>query len=269
MSTEQLILIVLISAVVGISSNNDEFQIYRPIISCTLIGLVLGDVKTGVILGGTLELLAIGWMSIGASQAPDISLAGVVSSILVIQGHQNIGAGIAIAVPVAVASQVINIFIYTMLVFIQHKADKYAEKGDLRGIDRCHTLPLVIHASKVALIALAVSLIASAESVQLALDSIPKVITGGLQVSSGFIVVVGYAMIIKSMRANYLMPLFFLGFVIAAFTTFNLLAIGIIGAVLAILYIQLNPKYYSGSKSNDDELEGEPEELVASSLEKN
>jgi len=54
---------------------------------------------------------------------------------------------------------------------------------------------------------------------------------------------VGYAMVINMMRAGYLMPFFYLGFVTAAFTSFNLVALGIIGAVMAVLYIQLAPKY--------------------------
>ncbi len=57
------------------------------------------------------------------------------------------------------------------------------------------------------------------------------------------IVVVGYAMVINMMRAGYLMPFFYLGFVTAAFTDFNLVALGIIGIVMAVLYIQLSPKY--------------------------
>ena len=39
------------------------------------------------------------------------------------------------------------------------------------------------------------------------------------------------------------MPFFFLGFVVAAFTDFNLVALGVIGLVAAVVYIQLNPKY--------------------------
>jgi PTS system mannose-specific IIC component len=50
-------------------------------------------------------------------------------------------------------------------------------------------------------------------------------------------------MVINMMRAGYLMPFFYLGFVTAAFTNFNLVALGVIGVVMAILYIQLSPKY--------------------------
>lgn len=67
--------------------------------------------------------------------------------------------------------------------------------------------------------------------------------TNGLNIAGGMIVVVGYAMVINMMRAGYLMPFFYLGFVTAAFTDFNLVALGVIGVVMAVLYIQLSPKY--------------------------
>ena len=42
----------------------DERQTHRPLVACTLIGLVLGDLETGIIVGGTLELVALGWMNV-------------------------------------------------------------------------------------------------------------------------------------------------------------------------------------------------------------
>ncbi|ELN93015.1 PTS system mannose-specific transporter subunit IIC, partial [Salmonella enterica subsp. enterica serovar Enteritidis str. 22558] len=39
----------------------------------------------------------------------------------------------------------------------------------------------------------------------------PEVVTGGLNIAGGMIVVVGYAMVINMMRAGYLMPFFYLG----------------------------------------------------------
>ncbi|KAA0646194.1 hypothetical protein E2K66_24325, partial [Escherichia coli] len=44
---------------------------------------VLGDMKTGIIIGGTLEMIALGWMNIGAAVAPDAALASIISTILV------------------------------------------------------------------------------------------------------------------------------------------------------------------------------------------
>ena len=45
------------------------------------------------------------------------------------------------------------------------------------------------------------------------------------------------------MGGKYLRPFLFLGFVVAAFSSFNLVAFGVIGTVLAIVYVQLNPRF--------------------------
>ena len=75
------------------------------------------------------------------------------------------------------------------------------------------------------------------------LNAIPDVVTTGLKIAGGFIAVVGYAMVINMMRAGHLMPFFYAGFVIAAYTEFNLVALGVLGIVMAVLYIQMHPKY--------------------------
>ena len=203
----QIVLVFIVACIAGMESVLDEFQFHRPLIACTLIGAVLGDMKTGIIIGGTLEMIALGWMNIGAAVAPDAALASIISTVLVIAGHQSIGAGIALAIPLAAAGQV----------FLQ--------------------------AMRIAIPAVIVAISVGTSEVQGLLNAIPEVVTSGLNIAGGMIVVVGYAMVINMMRAGYLMPFFYLGFVTAAFTNFNLVALGVIGAVMAILYIQLSPKY--------------------------
>lgn len=128
-STLQIIAIFIFSCIAGMGSVLDEFQTHRPLIACTVIGLILGDLKTGVMLGGTLELIALGWMNVGAAQSPDSALASIISAILVIVGHQSIATGIAIALPVAAAGQVLTVFARTITVVFQHAADKAAEEA--------------------------------------------------------------------------------------------------------------------------------------------
>ena len=40
-------------------------------------------------IGGTLEMIALGWMNIGAAVAPDAALASIISTILVIAGART------------------------------------------------------------------------------------------------------------------------------------------------------------------------------------
>ncbi len=65
----QIVLVFIVACIAGMESVLDEFQFHRPLIACTLIGAVLGDMKTGIIIGGTLEMIAPGWMNIGAAVA--------------------------------------------------------------------------------------------------------------------------------------------------------------------------------------------------------
>ncbi|MBI6547898.1 PTS mannose/fructose/sorbose transporter subunit IIC [Xenorhabdus lircayensis] len=254
----QLVLIFIVACIAGMDSILDEFQFHRPLIACTLVGLVLGDMKTGIIIGGTLEMIALGWMNIGAAIAPDAALASIISTILVIAGGQDVGAGIALAIPLAAAGQVLTIIVRTLTVGFQHAADKAAENGNLRAISVLHISALMLQAMRIAIPALIVAVSVGTSEVQHMLNSIPQVVTSGLNIAGGMIVVVGYAMVINMMRAGYLMPFFYLGFVTAAFTNFNLVALGVIGIVMAILYIQLSPKYNqsqaavsAGNTSND------------------
>lgn len=242
MTTLQIVLLLLIAAITGMGSVLDEGQTHRPLVACSLVGWVLGDVTTGVILGGTLEMMALGWMNVGLAMAPDTAIASVISTILVINTHQGVGEGIAIAVALAAAGQALTIFVRTTTVFLIHRADAYAEAGNMRGIEIMHITALCFQALRV-MIPTFVVVMMSVDSVQVMLNGIPSVVTHGLQIGGGIIVVVGYAMVINMMSVKYLMPFFFAGFLMAAFTSFNLVGLGGMGLVGALLYMQLNPKY--------------------------
>ncbi len=258
----QMVLIFIIACVAGMGSVLDEFQTHRPLIACTLIGLVLGDLKTGIIIGGTLEMMALGWMNIGAAMAPDAALASIISTIVVIAGKQDVSAGIALAIPIAAAGQVLTILARTLTVFFQHQADRALKNGNLKIIDLCHIGALLIQALRVSIPAVIVASFVGTSVVQNMLAAIPDVVTGGLRVGGGVVVVVGYAMVINMMEAKHLMPFFFLGFVVAAIANLNLVALGIVGTVSAIIYIQLSPRFNqtvaaapSSNSDADDELD--------------
>ncbi|MCQ9343389.1 PTS mannose/fructose/sorbose transporter subunit IIC [Corynebacterium kozikiae] len=250
MSTTQFILVILVALVAGMASVLDERQFHRPLVACTLMGLVLGDLETGIILGGTLELIALGWMNVGAAMAPDAALASTIAAVVVIVGEQPIQTGVAIAVPLAAAGQVLTIFVRTIAVFFQHQADRFAKDANFRGVEIMHFSALLLQGLRVAVPTAAVAAAAGTDLVETWLNSIPEVVSVGLQIAGGFIVVVGYAMVINMMKAKALMPFFFLGFVIAAFIPdMNLVGLGIIGACLAVIYVQLNPRFHDAIKA--------------------
>ena len=67
--------------------------------------------EEGIVLGGSLQMIALGWANIGAAIAPDAALASVASAIILVlggQGAEGVSTAIAVAIPLAFASSPIN-----------------------------------------------------------------------------------------------------------------------------------------------------------------
>ena len=84
MSVFTIILIVIVAFLAGMEGVLDQWQFHQPLVACTLIGLVSGHLEAGIILGGTLQMMALGWANVGAAVAPDAALASVASAILMV-----------------------------------------------------------------------------------------------------------------------------------------------------------------------------------------
>lgn len=240
-----IILVLLVAFLAGMEGILDQFQFHQPIIACTLIGLVTGNPVDGLLLGGTLQLIALGWMNIGAAVAPDAALASIASAILVTLRGAGVSEGIALAIPLAIAGQVLTIFVRTLTVGIAHAADGKAKEGSFRAVEWLHIGALMLQGLRIAIPA-AIILSVPAELVTDGLNAIPAWLTGGLAVAGGMIVAVGYAMVINMMATPKLWLFFFLGFALSAIGELNLIAMGIIGVVLALLYLQFAPEFNQG-----------------------
>lgn len=244
-----IVLVVFVAFLAGMEGILDQFQFHQPIVACTLIGLATGNPTQGLLLGGTLQLIALGWMNIGAAVAPDAALASVASAILVTYHGAGVSEGIALAIPLAIAGQVLTIFVRTLTVAIAHAADRKATEGSFRAVEFYHIGALMIQGLRIAIPA-AIILAVSPQLVTNALNAIPGWLTGGLAVAGGMIVAVGYAMVINMMATPKLWLFFALGFALSAISELNLIAMGIIGVVLALLYLQFAPEFNQGGGGN-------------------
>lgn len=262
MGALSIIFIFIIAMFAGFGSILDQFQLHQPIITCTLIGIATGQPAEGLLLGGSLQMIVLGWMNIGAATAPDTALAGVASAILVCAKGATVSEGIALAIPLAIAGQVLTIFIRTITTGLGHYADQQAEKASDRGIVIAQFTGLLLQGLRIAVPAVAIVLVPT-NAVTSALNAIPEWLTGGLGVAGGMIVAVGYAMVINMMANKQNWPFFFLGFALAAVSELNLIAMGIIGLAIALIYLQIAPQFnnHGGNGGNssggsiDDQLD--------------
>ena len=232
-----ILLIVIVALLAGMEGILDEFQFHQPLVACTLIGLVSGHLQEGIILGGSLQMIALGWANIGAAVAPDAALASVASSIIMVLALDGgtadptnaINTSIALAVPLSVAGLFLTMICRTLATGIVHIMDGAAEKGDFAAIERWQVIAIPA----------AILCFIPSETVTSALNAMPAWLSGGMAVGGGMVAAVGYAMVINMMATKEVWPFFILGFVLAAISELTLIALGLIGISLALIYLGL------------------------------
>ena len=103
------ILLGLVSLVAVVDSRLIGRQnIGRPLILSTLAGLVLGDMKQGIILGASLELMSMGFVAIGAAGPPNMQLVSVIATAFAILSCATTEEALSLAIPVAVAGEFLS-----------------------------------------------------------------------------------------------------------------------------------------------------------------
>lgn len=246
MSIITIILIIIVALLAGMEGILDEFQFHQPLVACTLIGLVTGHLAEGIILGGSLQMIALGWANIGAAVAPDAALASVASAIIMVLGLEGgttnvqnaISTSIAVAIPLSVAGLFLTMICRTITIPIVHIMDKAANKGDFRSIEVWQIIAILIQGIRIAIPAAALCIV-PASVVTNALNQMPDWLSNGMAIGGGMVAAVGYAMVINMMSTKETWPFFALGFVLAAIGQLTLIALGIIGVALAIIYLGL------------------------------
>ena len=241
-----IILIGLVAFLAGCEGILDQFQFHQPVVACTLIGLVTGHLKEGIILGGSLQMIALGWANVGAAVAPDAALASVASAIIMVLalegGDANatdaINTSITLAIPLSVAGLFLTMFARTLAIPIVHGMDAAAEDANFGKIEGLSWLAVAMQGVRILVPALALCFIPPAVVTE-TLNKMPEWLTGGMAVGGRMVAAVGYTMVINMMSTKETWPFFALGFVLAAIPNLTLIALGAIGVILAMVYMTL------------------------------
>ena len=146
----------------------------RPLVMGALTGIVMGDIPTGVALGATLELAFMGAFSIGASIPPEMISGTVLGTAFAISTGSGAETALTLAIPIASLVLVFkNLGMVFILPVFVHKADEYAQKGDLKGVSRMHYLGGFFGVNLIIGVVVAISFYVGSPAVQAVLPEIP------------------------------------------------------------------------------------------------
>ncbi|MEF9961514.1 MAG: PTS sugar transporter subunit IIC [Erysipelotrichaceae bacterium] len=241
----QALLITLVAFFCYMHSYMGSTMWNRPLIASTLVGLVLGDLKTGIMVGATLELVFLGAVPIGASNPPDMTSGSIIGTAFVIISKQPIAASVALAVPVATLILLIdNLQMTFVLTWAGHIADKYAAQGDYKKVEWVARIASIGNKVVLALI-VGVSFYLGIPMIKDVLAVIPQFIITGMDVAAGIIPAIGFAMLARMIVTKEMSPFLLAGFLLAAYMQISVLGVALFGLVIALVVY-----YWSKKDSN-------------------
>ncbi|MCU7558590.1 PTS mannose/fructose/sorbose/N-acetylgalactosamine transporter subunit IIC [Macrococcus capreoli] len=201
----------------------DELQIYsslsQPVFAGLISGLIMGDIKTGLIIGGSMQLTILGVGTFGGASRIDANsgtiLAVAFSSALGMSPQQAIAT---LAVPVASLMIQTDILARFANTFFAHRVDAKIEQMDYKGIERNFLLGMVPWSlSRMIPVFLALAFGGKlVKAVVNYLNTDLKWLGDGLTVAGAVLPAVGFAILLRYLPVRKHLPHFIIGFVLAA-----------------------------------------------------
>lgn len=235
-----IVITAIILALIAMLANGEYFlgssMLSRPLVTCTLAGLAMGDVTQGIIIGATLELAFVGSFSIGASIPPEIISGSVLGTAFTIGAGKSTEVALALGIPIASLVLIVkNLCFLFILPYFVHKADKYASEGNGKGIARMNILGGFFSINLPIGLIVGFSYLFGSEAIKSLLEVIPEFVINGLAIATGLLPAFGFAMLMKIMIKKTNATFFILGFAVAVYMNVPVTGVAVFGACMALI----------------------------------
>jgi len=143
-------LIAFLGATLCLDRSCLQLMVSRPIVTAPVIGLALGDAKTGLIIGAFLELLWVDRPPLGNYIPPNDSLLAVFITASTIMAGERFGSipqtfiafSLLLFLPLSYMTQRIDIYLTSSNDRLSDEALEDAKRGDIKAIERKHLLAI-------------------------------------------------------------------------------------------------------------------------------
>ncbi|MGM0213570.1 PTS mannose/fructose/sorbose/N-acetylgalactosamine transporter subunit IIC [Enterococcus sp. AZ109] len=216
-----------------------------PIMVALFAGIIMGDMTTAMVIGGTFQLMALGVANIGGSSVPNWGLAALVGIYVAIRTTNNIeeakAVALAVGVPVGMLGIQLDVLAKILNTYVTHAAQSAANKMNFKKMNRILWLGPVIFGLSTA-VPTALCVIFGDRIVNLILNFVPEWFTDGLSIAGGMLPVVGIALLLQVMPVKKYLTMLLIGFVLAAYLNLPILGVSIVGFALAYYFFTTEMK---------------------------
>lgn len=214
--------------------------IARPVFAGPLIGLLMGDLKTGLLVGGSVEMMFLGGLAMGAYSPPNAYIGGMVGTAMAILSGGNMEVGIALAYPIGVLVQMLNYLVTQINIVWVTKAENAVAQDKTKQFEFYHYMSILTRMMIQFFLPTFVALLIGSAALETFYAGIPAWVTSGLKVAAGILPAIGMASIIATLGIKKGWPYFLVGFVLATYLGMDIMSIALLSLGLAAIILMQN-----------------------------
>lgn len=199
-----------------------------------IVGLILGDVQTGLLVGGTLELVWMGMVPLAGAQPPNVVIGGIIGTTFAIMTQADPKVAIGIAVPFSIAVQGCITLLFTLYSPMMHKCDEMVKKLNWRGIEMVNYFGILILFSFYFIVAF-LPIYFGADAASAMVQKAPQWLLDGLAVAGGMMPAIGFSLLMKIMMKKTYVAYFILGFISVTFLNMPIIAVALGAFAIALI----------------------------------
>ena len=212
------------------------YTLGRPLVASFVVGVIMGDLQTAMIVGIALQIMYMGNVTPGGAVAWDLSYAtyiGTAGALVFGKGMEStqvIGLAVVFAGIGGLVGQMVWNLSYALNLPLNRLANKYAEAGETGKM----YIPNVVCGQPAVI--LLTSMTAASAQADFA-SMIPGWLTTLLSTFGGMMAALGMGIIISFLlKKQWQICIFLLGFVLVTYFNLNTMAVAVIATLLAVIY---------------------------------
>lgn len=234
MAIWQIILLTLFAFIKKVDQKGTQVVIGNSMFWGAVTGLIMGDFRTGLYIGGTFQLMSLGVAALGGSSVPDYQIGTIIATAIAVGTGQGMEAGIALGLPIcmlAVQFDVIGNIIHGYLI---RKAQAYCNQKNFKKMELMQWVCVLITGLTTA-IPTFLALALGGPLVEAILNYMPAWFTSGLALAGKILPLCGISILLTYMPVKGYFEYLLIGFVLSAYLKVPMLGVAIVGVALAFM----------------------------------
>ena len=211
-------------------------MLLQPVVIGVFVGLLTGQMYDAMVIGGAMQLVYLGVTSTPGGNVPnDPALAGCISIPIGVLSGMSPEVAISLAVPFGIIGAFVDQLRRTTNTIWVHKADKFAENVDTKGIFRCAYVYPSIMGFIIRFPIVFIICFFGVDFAEKLLEVIPDWLLNSFEIMGGILPALGFAITLQAIGKKQLLPFFIIGYFMVKFSSMGVMGVAVFAVSIAML----------------------------------